>query len=74
MLGMIFRIGIKRNAMLTREVRVSFRHAVLLAISGSVALWLSANRQLSWYWILLLIICISVVEYLFLAVQTARRQ
>ena len=74
MLELIFRVGIRRDAMITREVRVSVRHAILLALGGSTALWLSSNRALSWYWILLLIICMSVVEYLFLAVQTSRRQ
>ncbi|MDD2785765.1 MAG: hypothetical protein PHS79_02610 [Patescibacteria group bacterium] len=74
MLELIFRVGIRRDAMITREVRVSVRHAMLLALGGSTALWLSSNRALSWYWILLLIICMSVVEYLFLAVQTSRRQ
>ncbi len=75
MLGLIYRVGIRRRyAMLTREVRASFRHAILLSFGGLAALWLSANRHLTWYWLLLLIVAIAGIEYVFLVIQTSRRQ
>lgn len=75
LLGLIYRIGIRhREAVLAREVRISFRHAILLSLVGTSALWLSAHRQLAWYWLLGLIIVVGGIEYLFLMVQASRRQ
>jgi len=73
--GLIYRIGVrKRYAVLAREVRISFRHAILLSLGGTVALWLSAHRSLSWYWLLLVVALIAGTEYIFLLIQAARRQ
>ena len=75
LLGLIYRIGIRhREAVLAREVRISFRHAVLLSLVGVSALWLSAHRALTWYWLLTLVFVVAGVEYLFLMVQASRRQ
>lgn len=75
LVGLLFRIGLRREPdMLTRVVRISFRHALLLSLGAVTALWLSAHRQLAWYWIVVLIALIAGVEYLFLMIQSARRQ
>lgn len=74
LIGLLFRIGLHRESdMLTRVVRLSFRHALLLSLGGVAALWLSAHRQLAWYWIVVLIIFIAGAEYLFLIIQSSRR-
>lgn len=75
LIGLLFRIGLHREPdMLTRIVRLSFRHALLLSLGGVTALWLSAHRQLAWYWIVVLIMLIAGAEYLFLMIQSSRRQ
>jgi hypothetical protein len=75
LLGLIYRIGIRhREDVLAREVRISFRHAILLSLVGTSALWLSAHHQLAWYWLLALIAVVAGIEYLFLIVQASRRQ
>jgi len=73
--GLVYRIGIrKRSAMLTREVRISFRHAMLLSFVGVGALWLSSHHSLTWYWCLALILVAAAVEYVFMSMQESRRQ
>jgi len=75
LLGLGYRVGIrKRTDMLTREVRISFRHAVLLSFVGVGALWLSSHRSLTWYWSLALVLVSAGIEYIFMMVQEARRQ
>lgn len=73
--GLVYRISFRRrHEMLSREVKVSFRHAILLSSGAIIALWLSANRHLAWYWLLALAIGVACVEYFFLILQAARRQ
>ncbi|MFA6100275.1 MAG: hypothetical protein WC750_05430 [Patescibacteria group bacterium] len=75
LLGLLYRIGVRhREAVLAREVRISFRHAILLSLVGTTALWLSAHRSLTWYWLITLILTVGVIEYLFILVQASRRQ
>jgi len=75
LIGLIYRVGLRRQSMvLAKEVRVSFRRAVLLSLGGLTALWLSSHKHLAWYWLLLVILLIAGVEYLYLLVQASRRQ
>ncbi len=75
LLGLLYRIGIrKRVNMLIKEVRVAFRHAILL--SGVIVLTLifSANDWLRWYTLLTFLLVVVGFEYLFLIlIETQRR-
>ncbi|MBU1448912.1 MAG: hypothetical protein ABIK13_04055 [Patescibacteria group bacterium] len=62
-----------RRDLVSREVRVSFRHAIFLASIAVVALAGSAAGWLRWWMFLLLLIVVSVVEYVFLVKEEARR-
>lgn len=75
LVGLIYRVGLRRKSLvLAREVRVSFRHAVLLSLGGMTALWLSSHKHMAWYWLLLVIVLIASIEYVFLLIQASRRQ
>lgn len=56
-----------------RDVRISFRHAVLFAIISVLALLLSSNGLLVWWSCLLLIGAAIAVEALVLVLQSGRR-
>lgn len=74
LMGMAYRIlFLRRTAVMAREVRISFRHAVFLSIVAVGALALSAQGWLSWWVLLLSLILMSIVEYLFLLREEARR-
>ncbi|MFA5935369.1 MAG: hypothetical protein WC787_00720 [Patescibacteria group bacterium] len=74
LIGMAYRILIlNRGGIMAREVRIAFRHAVFLSCVAVAALILSAQRFLTWWMFILLIIGMSVVEYLFLLREEARR-
>lgn len=62
-----------RRDVVSREVRISFRHAVFLSAMGVIALALSAKGWLHWWVILGLIVSVSAVEYVFLVKEEARR-
>lgn len=64
---------LRREGVMAREVRIAFRHAVLLSISAIVALVLSAQGWLTWWALLLLLVAMSVVEYVFLLREEGRR-
>lgn len=74
LLGIWFRvILLGRKDVVTREVKVSFRHAVLLSLVAGFALALSAKALLHWWVLFVLIIVASVLEYVSLIVQHSRR-
>ncbi|MFH1078638.1 MAG: hypothetical protein V1745_05170 [Patescibacteria group bacterium] len=62
-----------RRDLVSREVRISFRHAVFLAAMAVVALICSASGWLRWWTFLALIVVVSVIEYAFLVKEEARR-
>ena len=73
-LGSLYRVHIlKRKDVLIREVKISFRHAIALAMAGIAALVLSAQGKLHWWSFLILIVTFSIVEYLFLVKEESRR-
>jgi len=73
-LGIIFRVRWRKsNELLTREVKISFRHAVMLSAVGIVSLLLASLDLLTWWNFLALFIGVGVVEYLFLLSQQGRR-
>lgn len=73
-LGTLYRVSFrKRNEVLSREVKISFRHAIALALAGVAALALSARGSLRWWTFLLLIAVLTVIEYVFLVKEDSRR-
>ena len=74
LLGVSYRVLLRnRRDVISREVRISFRHAVVLSLLGVVALALSAQGMLRWWMVLLLILAGSGLEYFFLIKEEARR-
>src|SRR5689334_2085133 len=64
---------LRREGVMAREVRIAFRHAVLLSIAAVTALVLSAQGWLTWWALLLLLIAMSILEYVFLLREEGRR-
>lgn len=62
-----------RRDVVSREVRISFRHAVFLSVIAVVALASSASGRLRWWTFFLLIVVVSAIEYVFLVKEEARR-
>src|SRR5437867_2692359 len=61
-IGTLYRIVLlKRNDVVSREVKISFRHAVALSVSGVTALLLSAQGRFHWWTLLVLIVVMTVV-------------
>jgi hypothetical protein len=72
--GLLVRLVImKRRELVVREVKTSFRHAVLLSAVSTTSLILSAQGWLSWWVIIVFIVVAGAVEYLSLIVQHSRR-
>ena len=73
--GIGYRIGIrKRSVTLTREVRMSFRHAVLLSGLLVASIWLGSRRELTWYAALGVFAVAAAVEMASLVIQASKRQ
>lgn len=72
--GSLYRVLIlKHKEVISREVRITFRHAVMVSLIGIVCLALSAKEMLH-YWVLLgLVTAAGVIEYVFLLMQESRR-
>jgi len=72
--GLLVRLVImKRRELIIREVKTSFRHAVLLSAVSTVSLIFSAQGWLSW-WVLIVFIAVAgVLEYVSLIIQHSRR-
>lgn len=72
--GIIFRVHIRgRKQTAFREVRIAFRHALLLAGVAVAALILSSLGYLAWWNFLLLLASVGTLEYVFLTIQESRR-
>lgn len=73
-LGVVFRVQLRRRQQTAfREVRIAFRHALLLGAFSVVCLALSANGWLAWWNFLVLLGLVGLIEYLSLLVQEGRR-
>ena len=73
-LGVVFRVRWRKsNELLSREVKISFRHAVMLSAVAIASLALAAFELLTWWNFLALFVGVGVVEYLFLLTQQGRR-
>ncbi len=72
--GVLYRVRfLKRDHLLTREVRIAFRHAIMLSTVGIASLALSAQGLLTWWNFLALFVGVGIVEYVFLLMQESRR-
>ncbi|MFA6429085.1 MAG: hypothetical protein WCV84_01135 [Patescibacteria group bacterium] len=72
--GAMYRVILRgRSEVVFREVRITFRHAVMVSFVGLVSLALSAKDWLSGWVLLGLVVGVGMVEYLFLLVQESHR-
>lgn len=73
-IGTIWRVKIRRREDASfREVKVAFRHALLLSAFSVILLVLSAQNWLSWSIFLFLLAAIGVIEYLLLLIDEGHR-
>jgi hypothetical protein len=74
LIGLLIRLVVmKRRELVIREVKTSFRHAVLLSGVSIISLILSAQGWLSWWVIIVFIVVAGVLEYVSLLIQHSRR-
>jgi len=74
LVGIFSRVKIlKRHDLLIREVKVSFRHAVLLSVVAVASLIFSAHGWLKWWVLLLFIAIVALIEYVALVIQKSHR-
>ncbi|MEK7473419.1 MAG: hypothetical protein AAB668_01675 [Patescibacteria group bacterium] len=72
--GVTVRVHLRgRQTTAFREVRVAFRHGLLLSFVAILSLALSANGMLNFWWFLGFVIVIGGLEYAALLVQESRR-
>jgi hypothetical protein len=75
LLGLIYRIGLrKRTDLLVKEVRVAFRHALLLSSVVVLTLIFSANDWLRWHTLVAFLLVVVALEYVFLVFIDAQRR
>ncbi|MSR85239.1 hypothetical protein EXS71_02260 [Candidatus Uhrbacteria bacterium] len=73
-MGLLYRIILrKRQPVLAREVKIAFRHSIMLSVMGLLSLILSATGFLFWWNFLALVIIALAIEYGFLLVNESRR-
>lgn len=74
LLGVVYRVMLlKRHALVMREVRIAFRHAILISLVGIISLILSGLGFLRWWAITAMILLVCGLEYLFLIGEESRR-
>ena len=72
--GVVVRVHIRqRKATAFREVRIAFRHGVLLSSVAILSLVLSANSLLNKWWFFGFVIVAGGLEYAALLMQESRR-
>ncbi len=72
--GVLYRVlFLKRQQIVMREVRISFRHGIMLAFVAVATLALSAQNLLIWWNVLGLFAVLGVVEYVFVSMEEGRR-
>jgi len=73
-MGVVYRVhALKRKHVISREVRIAFRHAILLTVVAIFSLILSTKSWLTWWSFLLLIASVGIVEYIALLIQETHR-
>ncbi len=72
--GVLFRIQLRRrHETAFREVRIAFRHGILLSAFSVICLILSAANWLAWWNFIVLLAIVGAIEYFSLLVQEGRR-
>jgi hypothetical protein len=72
--GIFYRAYLKkRHHVLSREVRIAFRHAVFLSGMGVACLALSVHGWFRWWVFLLMLGAIAAIEYVVLVIQEGKR-
>ncbi len=72
--GVLYRVlFLKRQQIVMREVRISFRHGIMLAFVAVATLALSAQNLLIWWNVLGLFAVLGVIEYVFVSMEESRR-
>ncbi len=75
LLGLVYRVKIAAHTNIRiREVRIAFRHAILLSFVAVSSLALSAQELLHWWVLIVLIAVVVAIEYASLLIQEARRK
>lgn len=67
LLGFIVRFIVNKNEFAFKQVITAFRQSILFAFLVSAALFLQSYRLVSWWNFLILIILLTVIEFLFIA-------
>lgn len=74
LLGIAYRmLVVRKQELVIRQVRVAFRHAVLLSSVAVISLALSAEALFHWWILIVLISVASLIEYVCLLIQNSRR-
>ena len=67
--GYLFRWLFTRRYSKSEEVTISFRQAIFFAMVVSGAFFLQGNRLLTWLNALLLVVLVTVIEFLFISLK-----
>jgi hypothetical protein len=74
LLGVLYRVMVRRrHDLVSREVRVSFRHGIFLSIIAVASLAIAAQGLFKWWSGLGLLAVTCIVEYFFLVKESSRR-
>lgn len=72
--GVLYRLFVlKRQHVVMREARISFRHGLMLSSVAVISLALSAQSLLTWWNLLGLLCIVAVAEYIFVTMEESRR-
>lgn len=61
------------QTLLSREVKMAFRHAVLASGAGTASLFLASQNVLTWWNFLGMAVVVGLTEYVFLTLQDGTR-
>lgn len=69
LLGTVVRCLRQKEVIISRHVLRSFRHSFLFTFLFLVSLWLLSMRLWTWWLMALLLVFVSLVEFMFLSMQ-----
>lgn len=72
--GVLYRVLVlKRQQLVIREARITFRHGLMLAFVAVSSLALSAQSLLTWWNVIGIFSCVGLIEYVFVSMEENRR-
>jgi hypothetical protein len=75
LLGSLYRVLLlRRRSVISREVNVAFRHAIFLSIAAIMSMILLTQGVFHWWILFVLILILSVFEFVALKIQQADRR